>query len=181
MSGGWRRLKCSWAQNLPLAPHPVCTSSSNRYALFCTPRQTGISGCKPWHLLVKIVAQTCRPVGQFSWFAWVKALCNFSCKQSWEVATSLPGWILSRRCFTLCTTMEVEPRLVQQYQHCCNCKNYWGKGMEGGKKRVFVLFFGWPEDRDFMEKMRFRAAYSTSSKLLFVARHILTMGLQKYL
>ena len=36
----------------------------------------------------------------------------------------------------LCITMEVEPRIVKQYicQHCGSCKNYWGKGMEGGKK-----------------------------------------------
>ena len=36
----------------------------------------------------------------------------------------------------LCKTMEVEPRIVKQYKchHCCNCKNYQGKGMEGGKK-----------------------------------------------
>ena len=53
--------------------------------------------------------------------------------------------------------------------------------MEGGKKSVFVLFRGWPEDSDFMEKMRFGASYSMSSKLLLVARHILTTGLQKCL
>ena len=32
--------------------------------------------------------------------------------------------------------MEVEPRVAKQYKchHCCSCKNYQGKGMEGGKK-----------------------------------------------
>ena len=32
--------------------------------------------------------------------------------------------------------MAVEPRIVKQYkcQYCCSCKNYRGKGMEGGKK-----------------------------------------------
>ena len=32
--------------------------------------------------------------------------------------------------------MEVETRIAKQYKchHCCSCKNYWGKGMEGGKK-----------------------------------------------
>ena len=36
----------------------------------------------------------------------------------------------------LCITVEVEPRIVKQYKchHCCSCKNYRGKGMEGGKK-----------------------------------------------
>ena len=36
----------------------------------------------------------------------------------------------------LCTTMEVELRIEKQYKchHCCSCKNYRGKGMEGGKK-----------------------------------------------
>ena len=53
--------------------------------------------------------------------------------------------------------------------------------MEGGKKSVFVSFFGWSEDREFMEKIHFGASYSTSNKLLLVARHILTKGLQKCL
>ena len=51
--------------------------------------------------------------------------------------------------------------------------------MEGGKKSVFVLFFGRPEDREFIEKMYFGASYSTSNKLLLIARHIMTTGLQK--
>ena len=36
----------------------------------------------------------------------------------------------------LCITVEVEPRIAKQYkcQYCCSCKNYRGKGMEGGKK-----------------------------------------------
>ena len=67
---------------------------------------------------------------------WMNALCNLSCKKLQEVAASLPGWFLSRHCFTLCITMEVEPIIVKQYKchHGCSCKNDWGKGMEGGKK-----------------------------------------------
>ena len=63
--------------------------------------------------------------------------------------STLPGRFLSRRCFTLCITVKVKPRIVKQYkwQYCCSCKIYRGKGMEGGKKSVFALFFGWPEDR----------------------------------
>ena len=53
--------------------------------------------------------------------------------------------------------------------------------MEGGKKGVFVSFFGWPEDREFVEKMRFGASYSTSNKLLLISRHIMTTGLKKCL
>ena len=53
--------------------------------------------------------------------------------------------------------------------------------MEGGKKSVFASFSGGPEDCEFMEKMCFGASYSTSNKLLLVARHILTTGLQKCL
>ena len=55
---------------------------------------------------------------------------------------SLPGRFLSRRCFTLCITMEVEPRIAKQYKcnQCFSCKNYRGKGMEGGKK-VFLRRF----------------------------------------
>ena len=91
---------------------------------------------------------------QWSWFARVNALCNFSRKKSREVTASLPGRFLSRRCFTLCLTVEVEPSIAKQYKchHCCSCKNYWGKGMERGKKWLcvvlfFVFVFCWPEDR----------------------------------
>ena len=53
------------------------------------------------------------------------------------------GWFLSRRCFTLCITVEAEPRIAKQYkcQYCCSCKNYCGKGMEGGKKSLCVDFW----------------------------------------
>ena len=49
------------------------------------------------------------------------------------------------------------------------------------EESVFASFFGWPEDREFVEKMRFGASYSTSNKLLLIARHIMTTGLQKCL
>ena len=70
-------------------------------------------------------------------------LCNLSRKKSREVAVSLPARFLSRRCFTLYITVVVEPRMAKQYKfhHCCSCKNYRGKGIEGGKKSVFGPFF----------------------------------------
>ena len=66
---------------------------------------------------------------QWSWFARVNALCNLLRKKSREVAASLPGRFLSRRCFTLCVTMEAEPRIAKRYKchHCCSCNNYLGK------------------------------------------------------
>ena len=38
--------------------------------------------------------------------------------------------------------MEVEPIIKKQHKshHCCSCKNYRGKGMEGGKKSVCIIF-----------------------------------------
>ena len=59
----------------------------------------------------------------------MNALRNFSRKKSREVAASLPGRFLSRRCFTLCITMDVEPRIAKQYkcQHCCSCKKIPGE------------------------------------------------------
>ena len=55
----------------------------------------------------------------------------------------LPGRFLSRRCFTLCITVEVEPRIAKRCkcQYCCSCKNDRGKGMEGGKKVSLHCFF----------------------------------------
>ena len=74
---------------------------------------------------------------QWSWFAWVNDLCDLLHKKLREVTASLPGGFLSRRCFTLCITItvEVEPIIAKQYKchHCCSCKNYRGKWMEGGK------------------------------------------------
>ena len=84
--------------------------------------------------------------------------------------------------FTLCITMKVEPEIAKQYKchHCYNCKNYREK--RAGKS-VFALFF-WRDQKiasSWGEKMHFGASYSTSSKLLLVARHIMTTGLRKCL
>ena len=80
---------------------------------------------------------------QWSWLARVNTFCNLSRRKSREVAASLPGRFLSRRCFTLCITVEVVPRIAMQYkcQHCCSCKNYRGKGMEGGGKKCLCVVF----------------------------------------
>ena len=114
---------------------------------------------------------------QWGWFARVNALCNLSRKKSREVAASLPGRSPSRRCFTLCITMEVEPRIARQYKchHCCSCKNYRVKGMEGTKTVSLRRCFGWPEEGEFAWKKCVLGypQYSTSNKLLLVARHIL--------
>ena len=59
-----------------------------------------------------------------------------------------------------------------------------GKGDGEWTKSVFASFFGWPEDKGFMgerKKMIFLASLSMSNKLLLVARHILTTGLQKWI
>ena len=57
-----------------------------------------------------------------------------------------------------------------------------GKGDGGWKKKsVFASFLGGPEDRDFVGKMLLGPSYSTGDKLLLVARHTLTTGLQKCL
>ena len=102
-------------------------------------------------------------------------------ERSW---LSVPGWFFCRRWFTLCITIEVQPRIAKQYKcrHCCSCKNYRGKGMEGEKiKCLCVVFWLTRRSRVRGEKKAFWGIYSTSNKLLLVARHILTTGLQKYL
>ena len=113
---------------------------------------------------------------QWSWFARVNAPCNLSCKKSWEVAVSLPGWFLSRRCFTLCITMEVEPRIVKQYT-VADAK------ITGERKSlcIVVWFTRRSRVRGRKKKMHFGASYSMSNNLLLDARHILSMGLKKTL
>ena len=80
--------------------------------------------------------------------------------------------------------MEVEPRIAKQYkcQHCCSCEKYLRKGMEGGKKRVSLRrFLADQKIASLWKIMRFGASYNTNNRLLLVARHILTTGLQKCL
>ena len=81
---------------------------------------------------------------QRSWFARVNELCNLLSKKSREVAAHFRAnfWV-GVGCFTLCISVEVEPRIAKQYkcQYRCICKNYPGKGMEGGKKVSFCRFF----------------------------------------
>ena len=80
---------------------------------------------------------------QWSWFARVNALCNLPCKKLQKVTASILGQFLSRLCFMLCIAMDVKPKTEKQYNchHCCSCKNYWEKGMEGGKKVSLYHFF----------------------------------------
>ena len=83
----------------------------------------------------------------------------------------------------LCITIETEPRIAKQYKcyHCCCCKNYQEKGMEGEKQVSLHRFSADQKIASSWKKMRFGASYSTSNKLLLVARHILTTPLQKCL
>ena len=79
--------------------------------------------------------------------------------------------------------MEVEPRIEKQYKrhHCFSCRNYRGKGMEGGKKeKKKVSLCRFLADQKFASS-RFGPSYGTSNSLLLVTRHILTTGLQKCL
>ena len=96
---------------------------------------------------------------------------------------ALPGRFLSRCCFTLCITVEAEPRIAKQYkcQYCCSCKNYRGKGMEVGKKCLCVVFLLTRRSRIRGKNAFWGILYSTSNRLLLVARHILSTGLQKCL
>ena len=66
----------------------------------------------------------------------MNAFGNLSPKKLQKVAA------VTSRPISECITMEAEPRIAKQYKchHCCSCKNYRGKGMEGGKK-VFLRHF----------------------------------------
>ena len=122
-----------------------------------------------------LVCDSIRPSGmdlyywaiQQSWFARVNSLCNLSCKKSQKVTAHFQAdfWV------------GIASRKQYKCQYCCSCKNYPG----GWGKSVFASFFCWPEDHKFVEKMRFGASHSTSNKLLLIARHIMTTGLQKCL
>ena len=73
-------------------------------------------------------------------------------KKSREVAASLPGQFLSRRCFMLCITMEFEPRIAKQYTTTVAVAKITGeRGWRVGKKCLCVIF-GSPEDCEFVKK-----------------------------
>ena len=96
--------------------------------------------------IIYIMCEVQSTVGRFSevgLYEWMPFVIFCATEKSQEVAASLPGRFLSRCCFTLCITMEAESRIVKQYKchHCCSCKNYWGKGMEGGKKCFCIIFW----------------------------------------
>ena len=86
-------------------------------------------------------------VVHWSWCARVNAVCKSFTQ---DVAASLPGWFLSRCCFMLCITMEIEPRIAKQYK--CHPVAVVKITRERGW-RVDKKFFGWPEDREFVEKI----------------------------
>ena len=79
----------------------------------------------------------------------------------------------------LCITVEVEHRIEKKEKK--KKKKTAGKGMEGGKKVFCVVFWLTRRSRVRRRKMRFGASYSTSNKLLLIARRIMNTGLQKCL
>ena len=99
-----------------------------------------------WHLFMHVTPiYTLTPtswVVQWSWFAWVNALCNLSCKKSQEVAASFQGQFLSSHCFMLCITVEVEPRIAKQYkcQYCCSWKLTGERGWRVEQKCLCIIF-----------------------------------------
>ena len=124
-----RNLKHSFCSFETLRQYTKCLEVNFRQCTYCL-QNLGITCIAYWAI-------------QRSWFARVNALCNLSRKKSLRGRSALPGRFLSRRCFTLCITVEAEPRIAKQYkcQYCCSCKNYRGKGMEGGKKCLCVVFW----------------------------------------
>ena len=91
------------------------------------------------HIRMMIYMTHVPSIGQFSeagLLEWMRFVIFRARSRS-----AIPGRFQSRRCFTQCITVEVEPRIAKQYkrQYCCSCKNYRGKGMEGGKKCLCVV------------------------------------------
>ena len=74
-------------------------------------------------------------------------------------------------------TVEVVPRIVNTV---AVAKITMEMGCRVEKKCLCIVF--WLSRRSRVHrKMRFGASYSTNNKLLLIARHIMTMGLQKCL
>ena len=79
--------------------------------------------------------------------------------------------------------MEVEPKLRSSTNAntVAVAKITVERGWRVEKKCLCIVFWLTRRSRVFIEKMCFGASYSTSNKLLLIARHIMTTGLQKCL
>ena len=108
----------------------------------------------------------------------MNALCNLSRKKLREVAASLPGQFLSRRCFTL---WKMNLELRSSTKATTVAKITGERGWRVGKKCFCVVFLADQKIASSWKKVRFGASYRTSKKLLLVAKHILTTGIQKCL
>ena len=117
---------------------------------------------------------------QRSWFARVNALCNLSEQEVARGRSALPGRFLSRSCFTLCKQwkLNLESRSSRNANTIAVAKITVERGWRVEKKCLCVGF--WLTRRlRVHRKMRFGASYSTSNKLLLIARQIMTTGHQK--
>ena len=92
-----------------------------------------------------------------------KLVCNLLRKKSREVTVSLPGRFPSRRCFTLCVKMEVEPKNceVVQMPPLLELQKVPGKGDREWEKSVFASFLAdqkiaisWGEKREREKKKK---------------------------
>ena len=102
----------------------------------------------------------------------MNALCNLSRKKSREVAASLPDRFLNWRCFT---------KLNLEFRNSINATTVAVAKITGKRGWRVRRFLADQKVASSWKKMCFGASYSTSSKLLVVAGHILTTGLQKCL
>ena len=116
--------------------HTMTAVTANRLCLKHTKAAMTIEALKRTRAVVTI--------GQFSEAGLLEWMCFVIFHaRSRERLQHTSSQFLSRRFFTMCITVEVEPRIAKQYkcQYCCSCKNYRGKGMEGGKKCLCVVFW----------------------------------------
>ena len=105
------------------------------------------------------------PIGQFSQAGlheWMPFII-FHARSRKRLQLPLPGWFLSRHWFTLCVTMEVEPRiamlllllLLLQLLLLLHLQVLEGKCDRGCKKVSWHNFFSWPGDCECVEKNAF--------------------------
>ena len=122
---------------------------------------------------------------QWSWFAQVNALCNLSCKKSQKItaATSRPisEYALVHVEYNGGSWTENAETLQMPLLLCL--QKLQGKGDGGWGKKCLCVVFCLTRRKlvSSCKKMHFLASLSMGNKLLLVARHILTTGLQKWI
>ena len=111
---------------------------------------SAVSKVQPPPTKIMMPIGQCSQAGLHKWMPFV----IFHARSRKRLQLTLPGWFLSRHWFTLCVTMEVEPRIAKQLLLLLQL--LLGKMMEDAKKKCIFQLTIWSQVHG---KIAFMASY----------------------